>query len=65
MKTEKKEPILFKVTGFYVRDFYLAAYTSDEAAQEAKKLLLTFRVSECSVEETSWYSSFKKQLLGK
>jgi hypothetical protein len=62
MKSEKKELKLFKVSGAYVRDFYLVGYTQDEVAQEARKILQTFRVSECSIEETSWFSSFKKQL---
>jgi hypothetical protein len=64
MKSEKKEPKLFKVSGMYVKDFYLVAHDEEEAAQDAKRGL-AFRVTECKLEETGWFPGLWKQLRGK
>lgn len=64
MKTEKKDPKLYKVSGFYVKDFFLIATDEEQAGQEAKRAL-SFRVTECKVEDTGWFSGTFKQLFGR
>jgi len=40
--------MLFKVTGFFVEEFYILAENEQEAEEKAKRLL-TFQVEECKV----------------
>jgi len=54
---------LFKVSGFFVKDFYLIATDEEQAGQEARRAL-SFRITECEVEETDLKASFWKQLFG-
>jgi len=63
--TQKADDLkLFKVSGFYVKDFYLIAKDEEQAGQEARQAL-SFRVTECKVEETGWKPDFWKQLFGR
>jgi len=55
---------LFKISGFFVKDFYLIATDEEQAGQEARRALL-FRVTECKVEETGCESDLWKQLFGR
>jgi hypothetical protein len=55
---------LFKVSGFYVKDFYLLAIDEEQAGQEARGAL-TFRITECKVEELDCKIGFWKRLFGR
>jgi len=55
---------LFKVSGFYVKDFYLIAKDEEEATQEARGAL-TFKIVECEVDKTGQMPRFWKRLFGR
>jgi len=55
---------LFKVSGFFVKDFYLLAKDGEEATQEARGAL-AFKIVECEVDETGQSPSFWKRLFGR
>jgi len=54
---------LFKISGFFVKDFYLIATDEEQAGQEARRAL-SFRITECKADETDLKASFWKQLFG-
>ena len=62
MKPEQQELKLFKVTGGYIRDFYLVGRDANEVAHDARKILGIFRITECPVEDNGWFAGFKRQL---